>query len=81
MARITLTISLYGALRAHGGPVSLTAPSGITVAGVRELLAGALGGEALVADCALAGPDAVLTDDAVLSADCALAALPPVCGG
>jgi molybdopterin converting factor small subunit len=83
MTDITITMRLFGAFRKHGEHVTFAAPKGATAAEIKARLAQVVA-EAdpkLVHDSALANDDEILPDDAVLTADCRLAILPPVCGG
>lgn len=79
---VTLTVSLFGALRANGGkPLTLQLPKGTTLTEARHALKAALNDHPLIDDSALADEKQVLPEDAVFEHDTELAILPPVCGG
>jgi hypothetical protein len=77
-------VELYGRLRdaGLGGSVSLTLPENATARQALAALRAALGRRApLLAGCALASGDAVMSPSDVIPESGPLAALPPVCGG
>lgn len=87
---ITLTMTLFGAFRRFTGnqPLRLVAPTGATLAQVRDLLELELQarhpsfvGGSLLAVSAFADEHRILADDTVVADGASVAVLPPICGG
>ncbi len=83
MSEISVTVKLFGAFRQYGDTVNFNAPAGCSVRIVREKIAALLKlpSADLVNDSALALDDEIVQENTVFTRDCALAILPPVCGG
>ena len=82
MSEITITMRLFGPLRAYGERVIFKIAAGSGVHEIKEMLARTLktADARLIADSALANDNEIITD-MVFTKDSELAILPPVCGG
>jgi len=80
---LTLTIDLFGPLRAHGAEIVVQIPAGADMAAVRAAAALALpdADPQLIADSALAADSRILPPDHLITRADRLALLPPVNGG